>query len=116
MKAPTVEEMRDLFRVHTAAAVKVIVDIMTSGSGAKGEAVRLAAAKEILNRGWGRPAGHKDKEKDAPVDPRPVWRSPDGKTFEQLYAEKAAEVLAAVKPPAAALGNGAIAPPPPPPR
>jgi hypothetical protein len=115
MKAPTVDEMRDMFRLHTAAAVKVIVDIMTNGSGAKGEAVRLAAAKEILNRGWGRPAGPKDKDKDkdtAPADPRPVWRSPDGKTFEQVYAEKAAEVLAAVKPPAAPPGNGAIAPPP----
>ena len=90
MKTPTVDEMRDMFRVHTEAALKVIVEIMATGTGAKGETVRLAAAKEILNRGWGRPTTYKEKEPPK-EDP---WRSPDGKTYAQLYAEKAAEVAA----------------------
>lgn len=92
MKSPTVDEMRAMFRAHTEAALKVIVEIMTTGTGAKGESVRLAAAKEILNRGWGRPPSHKDMAKDMPREDS--WRSPDGKTYAQLYAEKAAEVAA----------------------
>lgn len=91
MKTPTIDEMRDMFRAHTEAAVKVIVDIMTNGTGAKGEATRLAAAKEILNRGWGRPTTYKDKDAPPPEDP---WRSLDGKTYQQVYAEKEAEVAA----------------------
>lgn len=93
MKTPTPDEMRAMFRVHTEAALNVIVDIMTNGTGAKGEAIRLAAAKEVLNRGWGRPTTHKDKEA-ADADAQPEWRNREGKTYEQLYREKAAEVAA----------------------
>jgi hypothetical protein len=97
MQTPTVDEMRAMFRAHTEAALKVIVEIMTTGSGAKGESVRLAAAKEILNRGWGRATSYKEKDKDdgpAKADRRPEWRSREGKTYAQVYAEKAAEVAA----------------------
>jgi len=98
MTAPSYEQMQGMFRAHTEAALKVIVEIMTTGTGAKGESVRLAAAKEILSRGWGRPPSYKDmdRDKDEEAKParRPEWRSPDGKTYAQLYAEKAAEVAA----------------------
>lgn len=84
-----------MFRAHTEAALNVIVDIMTNGTGAKGEAIRLAAAKEVLNRGWGRPTSHKEKDKDAAdADARPEWRNREGKTYQQVYDEKAAEVAA----------------------
>jgi hypothetical protein len=80
---PTYDEMRDMFRAHTAAAVKVIVDIM-SGAGGKGDAVRLSAAKEILNRGWGKPEAEKAKKgKETPPDYR-------GKALTQIVAEEAA--------------------------
>lgn len=117
MKTPTVDEMQAMFRAHTEAAVNAIVDIMTTGTGAKGEAVRLAAAKEILNRAWGRPAGSKgDKDKAAATakadpPPAPEWRNKDGKTYQQLYAEKEAENKAA----AAAAQQSAPPPAPPPP-
>lgn len=71
MPAPSYEQMQDLFRAHTEAALKVIVEIM-NGSGGKGDAVRLSAAKEILSRAWGKPAsrekvGHgKTNAKDLP--------------------------------------------------
>lgn len=95
MKTPALDEMQQMFRVHTEAALKVIVDIMTNGTGAKGEAVRLAAAKEVLNRGWGRPTTYKDKDKNPDTaEERPVWRNRDGKTYAELYVEKAAEVAA----------------------
>jgi hypothetical protein len=110
MKTPTLDEMRTMFRAHTEAALNVIVDIMTNGTGAKGEAIRLAAAKEVLNRGWGRPTTHKEKGKDAPdADAQPEWRNRDGKTYEQLYDEKAAEVAAE----AAAAAAAAATPPEP---
>ncbi len=102
MKTPTVDEMHAMFRAHTQAALNVIVEIMTHGTGEKGEATRLAAAKEVLNRGWGRPTTHKDAP-DGEKKPDP-WRSTDGKTYEQLYAEEAAKVAAraAAAPPAPA--------------
>ncbi len=114
MHSPTVDEMRAMFRAHTEAALKVIVEIMTTGTGAKGETVRLAAAKEILSRGWGRPPSYKDMDPDkgAKPDARPVWRSPDGKTYAEVYAEKAAEVAAEEA--AAAKRRAAPEPVPPP--
>jgi hypothetical protein len=114
MHSPTVDEMRAMFRAHTEAALKVIVEIMTTGTGAKGETVRLAAAKEILSRGWGRPPSYKDMDPDkgAKPDARPVWRSPDGKTYAEVYAEKAAEVAAEEA--AAAKRSAAPEPVPPP--
>ena len=62
MTAPSYEQMQGMFRAHTEAALKVIVEIMT-GSGGKGDAVRLSAAKEILSRAWGKPAS---REKAVP--------------------------------------------------
>lgn len=83
--APTYEQMRDMFRAHTEAAVKVIVDIM-SGSGGKGDAVRLSAAKEVLTRGWGKPAGQEKKIKLPPQE-NPEYR---GKALTQIVADEAA--------------------------
>lgn len=86
--APTYEQMRDMFRAHTEAAVKTIVEIM-GGSGGKGDAVRLSAAKEILTRGWGKPGGQEKKEKEPKLAPKdnPAYR---GKALTQIVAEEAA--------------------------
>src|SRR5262245_66466553 len=46
-------EVRGLAREHTAEALHTIVEIMRY---ARSDAVRLAAAEAILDRGWGRPA------------------------------------------------------------
>src|SRR5262245_39803414 len=45
-------EVRALARDHTAEALQTIVEIMRHG---RSDAVRLAAAEAILDRGWGRP-------------------------------------------------------------
>lgn len=111
MKTPTPGEMRAMFRVHTEAALNVIVDIMANGTGAKGEAIRLAAAKEVLNRGWGRPTTHKEKDA-ADADAQPEWRNREGKAYEQLYQEKAAEVAAEAAARAAATSAEVAAPKP----
>lgn len=84
MKTPSYEEMQGLFRAHTEAAVKVIVEIM-NGSGGKGDAVRLSAAKEVLTRGWGKPAGQEKKQKLPPAKD-PAYQ---GKALTQIAAEEA---------------------------
>src|SRR5574343_546553 len=45
--------LRRLVRVHTEDAINTIVEIMKTSDD---ESARLAAAKDILDRGWGRPA------------------------------------------------------------
>lgn len=45
--------LRDATRAYTAEAVKVLVSLIRHGQS---EGVRLAATREILDRGWGRPA------------------------------------------------------------
>jgi hypothetical protein len=70
MTAPSFEQMQDMFRAHTAAALKVIVEIM-NGSGGKGDAVRLSAAKEILSRAWGKPAPQEKKVPEEKKDEAP---------------------------------------------
>ncbi len=85
MKTPNYQQMQDMFRAHTEAAVKVIVEIM-NGSGGKGDAVRLSAAKEILTRGWGKPAGQDKKAKLPPAD-SPEYHN---KALTQIVAEEAA--------------------------
>lgn len=46
-------EVRAMARAHTFAVIKVLKAIALDKS--KDDAVRVAAAKEILDRGWGRP-------------------------------------------------------------
>jgi hypothetical protein len=45
-------EVRDLARVHTAEAIDTLVSIM------RDKHARIAAATQLLNRGWGLPPGH----------------------------------------------------------
>jgi len=45
--------VRDLARVHTARAIEVLFEIMDDESANK--QARIAAAKELLDRGYGRP-------------------------------------------------------------
>jgi hypothetical protein len=49
-------EVRDLARIHTAEAIDTLVSIMRDDS--KSEHARIAAATQLLNRGWGSPPGH----------------------------------------------------------
>jgi HEAT repeat protein len=44
-------DVRELARAHTKAALATLVDCMKNEDGA----VRVAAARVILDRGWGRP-------------------------------------------------------------
>jgi HEAT repeat protein len=46
-----VAHARELARAHTATAVQTLVDLLR----ARSEAVRVAAAQALLDRGWGRP-------------------------------------------------------------
>jgi hypothetical protein len=50
-----VVEVRDLARVHTREAIATLVEIMRDDS--KSEHARIAAATQLLNRGWGLPPG-----------------------------------------------------------
>ena len=45
--------VRDLARVHTARAIEVLFEIMDDSDANK--QARIAAAKELLDRGYGRP-------------------------------------------------------------
>lgn len=47
-------EVRDLARKHTEEAVLVLVEVMMDKKGAP--AARVAAASQILDRGYGKPA------------------------------------------------------------
>jgi hypothetical protein len=49
-------EVRDLARVHTAQAIGVLASIMRNTKAS--ETARIAAAVQLLNRGWGLPPGH----------------------------------------------------------
>lgn len=46
--------VQQLAKEHTEAAMETILDIMNDGEAEN--CTRLEAAKEILNRGWGKPA------------------------------------------------------------
>lgn len=48
-----ITEVRDLARQHTEGAVAVLVSVMTNPK--EPPAARVAAARLILERGWGRP-------------------------------------------------------------
>lgn len=47
-----VEHVRELAREHTELAITTLVDICKSGDK---DTARVAAASELLNRGWGKP-------------------------------------------------------------
>lgn len=75
-----VKTLRDLARAHTDSALKTLVDIMQSE--AQPPASRVAAAKELLDRGYGKapqpmdgdgdggPIKHLHKIERTIVDPR----------------------------------------------
>lgn len=51
--AKALTHIRSLARVHTDTAINVLSGIMHSGQQ---ESARIAAAKELLDRGWGKAA------------------------------------------------------------
>jgi len=52
VKSRNVVDVKSLARVHTESAIRRIEGLAENGSD---EAVRLAANKLLLDRGWGRP-------------------------------------------------------------
>lgn len=50
--AKTPIEIKSLARAHTDAAIKTLVGIMNQPNAS--EAARVAAVKELLDRGWGK--------------------------------------------------------------
>lgn len=50
--AKAVLEIRSLARSHTVSALKVLAGIMTKEDAP--EAARVAASRELLDRGWGK--------------------------------------------------------------
>ena len=49
----TIQDMRSFARAHTPGALKVLVEIYEDHTNKA--AARVSAAREILDRGWGRP-------------------------------------------------------------
>jgi hypothetical protein len=86
----TPENIRSLARAHSDLALRTIVGLCSAG---KTEQVRLGAAIELLNRGWGRPQPD-DADRDGitivirkilengKVQPKPQPPSPDPLTIE----------------------------------
>ncbi|HEX2554729.1 MAG TPA: DUF5681 domain-containing protein [Microvirga sp.] len=52
-------EVETLARAHTSEALETLVDLMRNGSP---DAVRVAAANALLNRGWGLPRQSVEEE------------------------------------------------------
>lgn len=107
---PSHEQMQDMFRAHTDAALKVIVEIM-NGSGGKGDAVRLSAAKEILNRAWGKPMADKKAADKKTADKKTGERLAEGPQSGGAADEQDAPATGKPQPwfrasPAAAKPNG----------
>jgi hypothetical protein len=72
-------EIKGLARMHGADAIKLLAHVMVNGTS---EAVQIAAARELLDRGFGRPtqalAGDPDGAPVALVIYTGVERDPDG--------------------------------------
>jgi len=64
-------DVRELARVHTAAAMNALVDIV--GNKKAPPAARVAAANSLLDRGYGRP----EAKIDASISRHAVIRSPE---------------------------------------
>ncbi len=63
-------EVETLARPHTSEALETLVDLMRNGSP---DAVRVAAANALLNRGWGLPRQSVEEELTIkPVHLKPV--------------------------------------------
>ena len=57
--AKTPIEIKSLARAHTEEAVRTLVGIMRNGTT---EPAKVAAAKEVLDRGWGKSVQHIEAE------------------------------------------------------
>lgn len=58
--------MVDAARSYTAEAIATLVDIMRTG---RREADRLSAARDLLDRAWGKSAQHNDPEEQEEIVP-----------------------------------------------
>ena len=79
-KTPT--EIRSLARAHTEGALKILAGIMNKTDAP--EAARVAAAKELLDRGWGKSVQHIEAE----VTRRYVARLPEKASNSKAWQEQ----------------------------
>lgn len=67
MPRKTKQDVRSFARAHTETGVKVLAGIMTNTECS--DAARVAAVKELFDRGWGKPAQpHTGEDGEGPVD------------------------------------------------
>lgn len=64
-KTKSGRELRELAQVHTAAALNALVGIVTGGEGIP-PAAQVAAAKELLDRGYGKATQPISGDEDGP--------------------------------------------------
>jgi hypothetical protein len=79
--AKTPIEIRSLARAHTEEAVRTLVGIMRNGTT---EPAKVAAAKEVLDRGWGKAVQHTEVE----VTRRYVARLPEKAVGSQAWQQQ----------------------------
>lgn len=72
-------EIKEVARKHGAEAIKALVDLMKN---AETEAAKVAACKEILDRGYGKAHQHNTNDTNLTVDP---IASLLGKINERVY-------------------------------
>ena len=68
--AKTPIEIKSLARAHTERAIQILAGIMDNPNSS--EASRVAAARELLDRGWGKPAQAHTGEGGGPIEAKVV--------------------------------------------
>lgn len=101
-----IAEVRDLSRQHTPEALATLLAIMRNADAK--DAARVAAAKELLDRGWGKPAGEAPQVaiqiNNEPMDTRELarlWLH----VLEDAKDKQAEEALTELVPPSHAVTN-----------
>lgn len=80
------QEIRALAGVYAGEAVERLADLMRHGEN---EATRLAAIRELLDRGFGRPALHADIKSEVQTTPRSVREMSDEELMEIIERGRA---------------------------
>ncbi|WP_321929967.1 hypothetical protein [Paraburkholderia guartelaensis] len=79
-------EIRSLATVHAAEAIERLADLMRN---AENETTRLAAIRELLDRGYGRPALHADIKSHVDTPPRDYREMTDEELEAIIYEARA---------------------------
>lgn len=81
-KTPT--EIKSLARSHTEGALKTLAGIMNKTDAP--EAARVAAAKELLDRGWGKATQHIETEITKRYVARLPEKAADAKSWQEQHS------------------------------